>query len=791
MDAARTWISTHGSKIACGRRWPHASDSYAVFTANRTSPVTSERWQRVRRVFEQALETPKGNRTALLNEVCGGDTELRAEVESLLQHHGRLDDSFLEPRGVKLRLEAGRSESWTQSLIGRKIGQYTVARLIGCGGMGCVFEARQERPARAVALKVLQPGFSMSAALARFRLEPEVLGLFQHPNIAQVFEAGVHEDESGAIPYFAMEYLPAAQAITDYADQHKLGIRQRVALFAAVCDAAHHAHQHGVIHRDFKPANLLVDSAGTPKVIDFGVARAINKDIVQTTITSATGLLVGTVQYMSPEQCDGDPHKIDIRSDVYSLGVVLYELLTGALPYKVEGKSACAVAVAIKEAEPYRPPLRMRGLRGDLETIVLKALEKRCERRYQSVGDLVRDLRHWLAREPIEACPPTMWVRWVRWVMRHPTTATVGICLMLAGAIIGGALVSVWYLRSRPAYFCVEPDGSAVWLASHGGSPLIRWQFASPGRNVVLAHICETTPAVRERLAVVAFSNRPLDPAVEPLSVYRVDRDYRTAYWKGTFSPENLPAVPSSGDAPLSSEAMAVHCATGADVFDDPGDELIVVHQHGGRTHSAIRVYRVDDGAVLYQIWVDASIHDVYWLSRPRLLVCAGVSGTHTWLDRGVRAIGHPAVVFAIRPVRSFCEPSYLAQEQSEWNTVNPSLAPVWYRCILPNHSVVPWQLDLAQDVWTDDHFTLSMLFLNDMSKFWQGFTGSATAPEFHWILDASGNTVGSPVAGELYQFYEASWPSNDPCSLPPIREWQMLDYLPPVTTSSTELSGP
>ena len=393
--------------------------------------MTTDRWQDVRDIFEQALDQPEGDRGTFVAEACGGDADLERDVLSLLEHDRRAEAGFMRAPALDPSACHAETADGADSLIETRIGRFHIRAVIASGGMGTVYEAEQEDPRRIVALKVMRPGMLPSYALRHFRREAQILAMLRHAHIAQVYEAGTHRLEhldGRTVPYFVMEYVPGAQRLTQYAETHDLDTAQRIELFTKACDAIHHGHQKGVIHRDLKPANILVDESGTVKVIDFGVARATDSDIALTTIEADTGRLVGTLQYMSPEQCQANPLEIDTRSDVYSLGVVLYELLCSELPYEVTGTSVPVAARTICELEPARPSSIDRKLRGDLEIILLKALEKDREKRYQSPADLARDLRHYVHGEPIEASPPTTWFRVFRWTRRHPA-ATHGRCV--------------------------------------------------------------------------------------------------------------------------------------------------------------------------------------------------------------------------------------------------------------------------------------------------------------------------------------------------------------------------
>jgi tetratricopeptide (TPR) repeat protein/adenosine/AMP kinase len=317
-----------------------------------------------------------------------------------------------------------------------RIGAYRVKRAIASGGMGTVYEAVQEQPRRTVAVKVMKQGISSRSALRRFEYESQILARLRHPGIAQVYEAGMHDDGTGGVPFFAMEYIAGAKTFVEYADSKDLGTRDRLELFISVCEAVHHGHQKGIIHRDLKPANILVDSAGHPKIIDFGVARATDSDLAVTTLQTEVGQLIGTIQYMSPEQIEADPHDIDTRSDVYALGVLLYQLLTGHMPYDLSGTPVFEATRIIHDQQPRRLSGVNRALRGDVETIVLHALAKDRERRYQSAIELSQDIRRYLGSRPIVARPPSLTYHFLSFARRNKAVV-LGITAVFAALVLG------------------------------------------------------------------------------------------------------------------------------------------------------------------------------------------------------------------------------------------------------------------------------------------------------------------------------------------------------------------
>lgn len=314
--------------------------------------------------------------------------------------------------------------------------------------MGTVYKAEQQSPHRIVALKIIKPGVASEHLLHRFEQEAEALGRLQHPGIAQIYEAGTADSGSGLQPYFAMEFIQGRPLI-QYAAARRLDVRGRLELLARLCDAVNHAHQRGIIHRDLKPGNILVDEAGQPKILDFGVARVTDSDTRATRQTDL-GQLIGTLAYMSPEQVLGNPLELDIRSDVYALGVILYELLAGKLPYKVERKALHEAVQVIREEDPTPLSSIQRSYRGDIETIVAKALEKDKERRYAAAADLAGDIRRYLTDEPIVARPPSAGYQLQKFARRHKAlmAGTAAVFLVL----VAGVVASTWQaVRARRA----------------------------------------------------------------------------------------------------------------------------------------------------------------------------------------------------------------------------------------------------------------------------------------------------------------------------------------------------
>jgi non-specific serine/threonine protein kinase/serine/threonine-protein kinase len=407
--------------------------------------MDSQRWQRFKDIFQAALDLPRPERAAFVNEACGEDAELRSDVLSLLASEEQSDDFLREPAAGYVP-GALPDQFAAESCVGRRIGPYQVVREIGEGGMGAVYLAeRVDEFQQKVALKLLHREIASRAVISRFRHERQILAGLDHPNLARLLDGGATEDGQ---PYFVMEYVEGAP-IDQYCRDRALAIPERLQLFRQVCAAVRYAHQSLVVHRDIKPGNILVTSEGTPKLLDFGIAKLLRQDAPpQTVALTEMGVRLMTPQYASPEQVRG--LTITTSTDVYSLGVVLYELLAGRLPYQFKTQSAAEVERMVCEQEPPKPsrvaPADVaRKLAGDLDTIVLKALEKDPHRRYGSVEQMSEDIRRYLEKAPITARPQTLQYRASKFVRRNRTAVVAGALVILS--LGAGLIVSLRQTR--------------------------------------------------------------------------------------------------------------------------------------------------------------------------------------------------------------------------------------------------------------------------------------------------------------------------------------------------------
>src|SRR5215207_8651188 len=395
-------------------------------------------------IFAAALgHASAAERAAYLDQACAGDTELRRSVDALLLAHQKAG-GILEAAPATLQ---ATTPPRSGERVGTTIGPYKLLEQIGGGGMGVVFMAEQLRPVRrTVALKIIKPGMDSGQVIARFEAERQALTMMDHPNIAKVFDAGTTD---AGRPFFVMELVKGIP-ITDYCDKARLNTRHRLELFVLVCNAVQHAHQKGVIHRDLKPSNVLVtlhDERPVPKVIDFGIAKAAGQALTDKTLFTNFAQMLGTPLYMSPEQAQISGQDVDTRSDVYSLGVLMYELLTGTTPFDKDRLRAAAydeMRRIIREEDPPNPSTRLSTMgekiasvsalrhteprklsqlvHGELDWIVMKALEKDRARRYETPNGFAADVERFLNDEPVQACPPSARYRFRKFARRNKAT---------------------------------------------------------------------------------------------------------------------------------------------------------------------------------------------------------------------------------------------------------------------------------------------------------------------------------------------------------------------------------
>jgi non-specific serine/threonine protein kinase/serine/threonine-protein kinase len=402
-------------------------------------------YDELKRIFFEAACLPEAERRSYVDDACRHDPELGARVRELLE--------TLAPRAPRVARDA---TAFAPSRERDRIGPYLLVEKLGEGGMGTVWRARQDQPVRReVAIKLLRAGLDTADALARFEAERQALALMNHPSIARVYDAGTTDQGR---PFFAME-LVRGEPITLYCDRRRMRLGNRLELFLKVCEGVRHAHQKAIVHRDLKPSNILVtevDGEPAPKIIDFGVAKAMSRPLTDRTMVTYLGQLIGTPEYMSPEQASNVSGDVDTTTDVYSLGVMLYELLTGSLPFDSKTLREAGfegIQRIIREVEPLRPSERVEAMdgndaaraagfrgtdpgalasivSGDLDWIVMKALEKEPPRRYDSPSAFAADIRRYLDHQPIEARPPSVTYRFGKLLRRHRVAAGVSVILV-------------------------------------------------------------------------------------------------------------------------------------------------------------------------------------------------------------------------------------------------------------------------------------------------------------------------------------------------------------------------
>src|SRR5262245_3153648 len=447
--------------------------------------------QREAALFQAAAQLTGTARASFLNEACGGDPALCQRLEALLGAHEQTEGALADPQPAAApTMKIEFVEEIKDEAVGQKIGRYKILEKVGEGGCGMVYVAEQTEPVRRrVALKVIKLGMDTKQVVARFEAERQALAMMDHPNIAKVLDAGTTDVGR---PFFVMELVRGIR-ITDYCDQNNLPTQERLDLFMKVCQAIQHAHQKGIIHRDIKPSNILItlhDGVPVPKVIDFGIAKATEGRLTDATVYTQLHQFIGTPAYMSPEQAEMSGLDIDTRSDIYSLGVLLYELLTGRTPFDAQelmSQGIDAMRKTIREKDPLRPstklatlqseeltttakrrasdaPKLIHLLKGDLDWIVMKCLEKDRARRYDTANGLAMDIKRHLNNDIVLARPPTVAYRFQKSFRRNKLVFTAATAV--AVALLIGMAVSIWQAveatHERDAKELARQDAEAI-----------------------------------------------------------------------------------------------------------------------------------------------------------------------------------------------------------------------------------------------------------------------------------------------------------------------------------------
>ena len=573
-------------------------------------------------IFAAALAIPSPDqRAAYLREACNGNPALRKEVEALLAAHAS-GNPLDEPPGnfAATGLYEATADDPPTAVVGDYVGPYRLMEQIGEGGFGLVFVAEQHEPIRRkVALKILKPGMDTRQVVARFEAERQALALMNHPNIAKVFDAG---STTAGRPYFVMELVHGVP-ITEYCDQQKLSPRDRLNLFAQVCQAVQHAHQKGVIHRDLKPSNVLVaphDGVPVVKVIDFGIAKALGQSLTQKTVYTQFAQMIGTPLYMSPEQAEVNQLDVDTRSDIYSLGVILYELLTGTTPFDSQRFHTAAwdeIRRIIREEDPPKPstrltslgdtlksisshrgtePSRLTGMvRGELDWIVMKCLEKERTRRYDSAAGLHKDVQRFLDGDSVEACPPTLGYRLSKTYGKHRTAiltaGSFAVVLLVATAVSLAFGISSRQAEARAR----AQEHAASSSAKQARQSEVAARQALDQEKAARKRLEEVQYAQSMQLAYQNWQDNNISASIKLLDESRPEfRDWEWQYLNRLCHPELLTFTADKNTEDLRSSQDAKQIAT----------------THGNNT---ITLWNTQTGAVIHEL-----MHDKALAMRPQ-----------------------------------------------------------------------------------------------------------------------------------------------------------------------------
>ncbi len=642
-----------------------------------------------------------------------------------------------------------------------KIGVYRIHRLIAVGGMAEVYEAIGTSGEH-VALKVVRQFAHGSPIVRRLQREADLLQLLDHPCIARVHEAGDAQiDGQGqVVPFIAMDLVQQSKPIDTYVKDTECSVRDRIHLMYRVSDAIHHAHRRGVIHRDLKPGNILVSHSGDPVIVDFGIgANASNADATMNTIQTLPGQLLGTLQYMSPEQVSGEPASVDLRTDIYSLGLILYKLVTGVTPYSTAGTPLVIATQIVRSAQIPQPKTNGRRVDRDLEAILVKCLAKSASLRYQTAEELRVDLGRWLKGRRVSARSSRRWIGFTQWLGRHPIAATTSACAAMVLVSVGTAVVAVQVVNSYPHSLYVNRSSTSAQIRSLSGRVLFEWTgLASMGGNNKTAVMVRASDGVSsERFVVLCMGGGSIRDSsnLRIVSFQNPSVDLWTG--PGTTSIEEFPdylerEISEETGLPDKRVEFFGRKLAVADVFPEiPGEELITIEPNRRHFPTAIRVYSLapllsgEAPQVLYECWHPGHLGSVYWHEESRSLVAVGKNNRldYSKVSEAHENWRHPAVIFAVQPAIDQIEGNL---ERPRWITEYGSGAPrgpIWYEVLTPTKQGQLWEFSGIFENLTDqvDGQTL-------VAK--MKYTGSETedASTFvHWVFNPhTGSTRLGPI---------------------------------------------
>jgi serine/threonine protein kinase len=549
---------------------------------------------------------------------------------------------------------------------------------LGGGGGGEVYRAVRIGSDRPLAIKILNQRIGETPEARRAWRELDVLEQLRLPCLPRLIDHGITDGRM----YLAMEFVEG-HAILDHCRVNDLDRAARVALLAEVADAVQSLHEHGVIHRDIKPSNILIDSHGQPVLIDLGIAALLSRSAAET--LTREGMPIGSPAYMAPEQARGEKDAVSTRSDVYGLGATGYVLLTGQTPHDMDATLHEAIRrVAFDEPRPAREIDR--SLPRPLAAVLGKACARKPDSRYESPGELARDLRRWLNREPVEAGGLSLPQRLGRFVARHPSLTTALTCSLFIVATIIASYVVVWWLNGAPYEIEVDPANRA-WarLLSRDGRIIREWNTGI-SNGVSFGELIEADRAwCGRRLVCLGFGGSIPAPDLSEfagkLCVFELD-DLANPVWASGGGPPDLNMPPPISH--VGGEDFRTSSALIEDIFPDvPGSEIVVTHSHMPHSPYAVRIHATDDdGTVLYEVWHDGYVNPPYWMPAPGLLVFTGVNSEAGWADRGHPgrpATQGPLIVFAIRPERGQLIKDWLHTPGGRGR-----FEAVWYQCVFP-----------------------------------------------------------------------------------------------------------